>query len=109
MAEALVGAARSYVFDVVGALWASLQADDEPSPRQRALYRLSLTPAFTACVQAVDQIYHTAGGPALYAPHPLDRCFRDIHTINRHDIVWPQSYETVGRMLLELEPGAPFF
>jgi Acyl-CoA dehydrogenase, C-terminal domain len=35
-AEALVGSARSYAIDVIGDVWATLKAGDEPSRRQRA-------------------------------------------------------------------------
>ena len=108
-AEALVGSARSYFFDVMGDLWATLAVGHQPTAGQRARFRLSMTHLHGACVQAVDLMYKTGGGSSLYATHPLDRHFRDIHTLNQHVIVSPKTYESAGRMLLGLEPGEPFF
>jgi len=108
-AEALVGSARSYVFEVLGDLWAALVAGNQPSTGQRARYRLSMTHVHSACVQAVELVYKVGGGSSVYATHPFDRHFRDIHTINQHLAVSLKTYEVAGRMLLGLEPGEPFF
>lgn len=108
-AEALVGSARCYVLDVMEEVWDTLQANRSLSPEQRARYRLSMTHCFAACTEAVDLMYLTAGGTALYASHPLDRIFRDMHTINQHFSIGPKTYEGAGRLLLGLEPGLPMF
>ena len=103
-ADALVGSARGYIFDVVGDLWATLRTGDAPAPRQRARYRLCLAAACASCVEAVDLLYQVAGGTALYAPHPLDRALRDIHTLGQHAVFSPKTFETAGSLLLGLEP-----
>jgi alkylation response protein AidB-like acyl-CoA dehydrogenase len=108
-AEALVGSARAYVLAVVDEIWQTLLAGDEASERQRARFRLALAHSHAAAVEAVDLMYHTGGGSALYATNPLDRLFRDVHTINQHVIVAPKTYEQSGRVLLGLDPGVPFF
>ncbi len=108
-AEALLGSARSYLFEVMGDLWATLCAGDPPSPRQRAGYRLGMTHLTASCVRAVALMYKAGGGSALYAGHPLDRHFRDIHTLNQHVVVSQKTYQSAGRMFLGLEPGEPFF
>ena len=43
------------------------------------------------------------------AAYPLDRHFRDIHTLNQHVVVSQKTYQSAGRMFLGLEPGEPFF
>ncbi len=108
-AEALVASARAYVLAVVDEIWQTLLAGDDASEQQRARFRLALVHSHTAAVEAVDLLYHTGGGSALYASSPLDRLFRDIHTINQHVIVAPKTYEQSGRVLLGLDPGVPFF
>jgi len=105
-ADALVSGARGLVFDTVGDLWATLRAGDAPSPQQRARYRLCMAASCASCVEAVDLMYQVAGGTALYAPHPLDRALRDIHTLGQHVGFSPKAFETAGRMLLGLEPAA---
>lgn len=43
------------------------------------------------------------------AAHPLDRHFRDIHTLNQHVGGSQKTYQSAGRMFLGLKPGEPFF
>ena len=108
-AETLVGSARGYVFAVIEEIWETLVAGGLPDAGQLARFRLAIVHSHTAAVEAVDTMYHVAGGSALYAGHPLDRMLRDIHTINQHTIVSPKTYETAGRLLLGLDAGTPFF
>jgi hypothetical protein len=61
------------------------------------------------CTEAVDLMYQVAGGSSVYAKSPLDRIFRDIHTINQHATHQPKVFEAAGRMMLGLEPGMPLF
>jgi alkylation response protein AidB-like acyl-CoA dehydrogenase len=108
-AEALVGSARAFAYEVIADLWRTLLAGDAPSVRQRARYRLAITHAVQTAAQAVDLMYGAAGGSAVYAGSPLERQFRDIHTLAQHASLAPITLEPAGRMLLGLEPGAPFF
>jgi alkylation response protein AidB-like acyl-CoA dehydrogenase len=106
-ADGLVGGARGYVFDVLGDVWDTLVRGDDLTPQQRARFRLSLATACQMCVEAVDLMYQAGGGSSLYATSPLDRMFRDIHTINQHITHQPKVWEMAGRMLLGLDPGLP--
>ena len=106
-AEALVGAARAYVVDVLQDLWTTLVAGNAPSAAQRARFRLCITHAHTAGVEAVDLMYNMAGGTAVYAANPFDRLFRDMHTVNQHAVAWPKTFEPIGRLLLGLESRDP--
>ena len=108
-AETLVAAARGFAFDAMESIWESLVAGDAVSQRQYALYRLSVCNAYEACVQAVDLMYKTASGTSLYASHPLDRCFRDIHTASQHFVVSTKIVEAAGRVFLGLKPGVPIY
>jgi alkylation response protein AidB-like acyl-CoA dehydrogenase len=106
-ADTLVGGARGYVYDAVGEFWETLLQGDTPSLRQRARYRLSLAGAAQLCVEAVDLMYQAAGGSSVYATNPLDRLFRDAHTINGHITNSPKVCEVAGQMRLGVEPGRP--
>jgi len=108
-ADVLVGAARGYVVDAVGDLWATLQSGGQPSAVQRARCRLGIAQAASACVEAVDLMYQAAGATALYAPHPLDRALRDIHTLNQHVMYSPKTFQTAGSVLLGLEAAEPLW
>jgi alkylation response protein AidB-like acyl-CoA dehydrogenase len=103
-AETLLTSARAHAFDVVGDLWASLLDDRQPTDRQLALFT-TLTPhVFGVCVKVVHLIYKAAGGTAVYQKGPLDRCLRDILTMNQHVVATARTYEMGGRLLLGLEP-----
>lgn len=103
-AKALVSSARAYCLAVLADIMATARAGGEPSPRQRASFRLSV---FNAHAAAVDLMYHVGGGTSAYAASPLDRLFRDAHTINQHLVAAPKWHETTGRVFLGLDPGVP--
>ena len=47
-----------------------------------------------------DLAFAVAGASAVYAGHPLQRCFRDIHTANQHIAFAGQSFSAHGHALL---------
>jgi hypothetical protein len=49
---------------------------------------------------AVDFAYNTLGTPAVFASHPLERRFRDMHTITQHLQGRLPHLETVGAWML---------
>jgi indole-3-acetate monooxygenase len=107
--EASLGSARAFVFDVIEDIWSTLSAGRPVTSRQHALYRLAICHAYDAGVEAVDLMYKTASGTALYSRHPLDRWFRDIHTAAQHFVVSAKLSEAAGRVLVGLPPGVPSF
>ena len=56
------------------------------------------------CVDVVQLVFKAAGGTAVYQKGPLDRCLRDILTMNQHVVGTLRTYEMAGRLLLGLEP-----
>ena len=103
-AETLLTSARAHVFDVVGDLWASLLDGREPTDRQLALFTTLYPHSVGVCVDVVQLMYKSAGGSAVYQKGPLDRCLRDILTMNQHVVATARTYEMAGRLLLGLEP-----
>ena len=103
-AESLVRSARLFLFDTLDRLWRPLIARGEVTMEARAHVRLAASHAVTSAVQAVDLLYIGAGASALYTSCPLERAFRDVHTITQHIGVNPRVMETTGRVLLGLEP-----
>jgi hypothetical protein len=49
-------------------------------------------------------MYTAAGGTAVFASSPLQRCLRDVHAVTQHFFVAPQTYEMIGKILLGVEP-----
>jgi indole-3-acetate monooxygenase len=101
-AATLLGAARAYLFATVGDLWEALEAGREVAPRQRAEFQMVHTQVFAMCTEAVELLYKARGGSAVYAGNVLDRCLRDIVTMNQHVINSLRAYAMGGRILLGL-------
>ena len=55
---------------------------------------------------AVDLVYTAAGGSAVYAGSPLQRCLRDVHVATQHAMVNADVVELAGAALLG-EPVTP--
>ncbi len=104
-AEAIVNAARAYVFDAVGRLWDTLSAGNEPSDQEIAQGRLALVHAMHESVRAVDKVFHAAGTNAIYTRLPLERAFRDVHVAVQHGAALPSYFESAGKVLMGLKPS----
>ncbi len=83
-AEGALASARSFLFDTIARIWATACRGDEPDLGQRALVLLAANQAVRAGTEAVDRVFRLAGADAVYAHHPLQRCFRDIHVAGQH-------------------------
>jgi len=103
-AETLLASARAYYFDVMGDLWVTLLNGRQPSERQLALFTSAYPHIVGVCVDVVQLVYKAAGGAAVYQKGPLDRCLRDVLTMNQHVIGTSRTWEMAGRLLLGLEP-----
>jgi len=106
-AEALVGSAREFIFARIDEIWQTLLAGSQPTPKQRALYRVAIAHAHTACIEAVEGLFKAYGGGAVYSSSPFDRCLRDLLTINQHTMNSLKIYETAGRVLLGFDVRDP--
>ncbi len=106
-AEAIVSAARAYVFDAVGRLWEALCAGETPSDVTIAQGRLALVHAMHEAVRAVDKVFHAAGTNAIYTRLPLERAFRDVHVAVQHAAGLPGYFESAGKAFLGLRPSDP--
>jgi len=106
-AEALVRSARLFLFDSLDRLWSTVVATGEAPMEGRAHVRLGASHAVSSAVQAIDLLYLGAGGSSIYTSCPLERAFRDVHTITQYIGVHPRVMETTGRVLFGLEPDTP--
>jgi alkylation response protein AidB-like acyl-CoA dehydrogenase len=95
-ADALVHAARAFVWDSTAEVWAALCAGQSVGLRERTLLRLGMTHAVQSAAQAVDLVWAVAGSSPVYTRSPIERCFRDIHVATQHAAVGVFSYEMIG-------------
>ena len=108
-AEALVGSARAYLHDILAQVWDRVIVG-EPLPSElRARFRLACTNAATASVAAADLVYRAGGTDSVYTSSPVERFFRDVHTVTAHVAMRPSTLADGGALLLGQEPSMPGF
>jgi len=103
-ADTMLASVRAYYFGEMGTLWQTLVAGRPPSDVQMARFITTHAHIIGVCVDVVQLVYKAAGGTAVYAKGPLDRCLRDILTMNQHVAGSLRTYEMAGRVLFGLEP-----
>ncbi len=108
-AEALVGSARAYLYDVLEEVWDEVLDGETLTAGLRARFRLACSNASIASVSAVDRIYTAGGVDSIYASSPMERFFRDIHTVAAHVAMRPSGLADGGALLLGQEPSVPGF
>lgn len=110
LAQAEVGirAARTYLLHSVADIWKSISAGDKLSVDQRIVIRMASTNAIHRAREAVDFAYSAAGATAIFANHPLERRFRDIHTVTQQLQGRLSHFETVGAWMLGAEADLTF-
>src|SRR5262245_23856003 len=101
-AEAVLQAARAYLFDRVASATAAAE-QAAIAITERAGLRLAASHATASAATVVDRMYEAAGGTAVYAKSPLQRCFRDVHAVTQHIMVAPTAWELAGRVLLGVD------
>jgi alkylation response protein AidB-like acyl-CoA dehydrogenase len=106
-AEGWLRAARAYLFDSSDEVWRLGEAGAVFDREARAAARLASVTAVKLCIRAVDLVHEAAGMTAVHTSCPIERCWRDIHTISQHVILATSRYEVIGRILLGLDPGSP--
>jgi len=104
-AEALLSAARAYVFASLQTQWAKLERGATLTPKERADTVLSRQFAFQSGRKVTQMIYDTIGGAAVYAKNPFDRHLRDMTTACQHIVAQAKSIDGAGALLLGVDDG----
>ncbi|GAA1239786.1 acyl-CoA dehydrogenase family protein [Pseudonocardia alaniniphila] len=106
-AQAMVGAARSYVYDTVSTFWSVIVAGDEPSIRQRAHLAGLLVHTVSECRTAVRLLVDTVGSVAIQDECSLGRQMRDLDTIAQHTLGKSRMWEWAGAMYFGQNSPSP--
>src|SRR5215467_14190353 len=107
-AEVNLRAARSFVLQSMADIWKHLCAGASITVEQRIAIRLAATNAIHKGREAVDFAYNTAGATAIFENHPLERRFRDIHTVTQQLQGRLSHFETVGAWMLGADADLTF-
>jgi alkylation response protein AidB-like acyl-CoA dehydrogenase len=103
----MLQAGRSYLYEMTRELLQRAERREPIDMKMRGRVRLALTQATDFASQAADIAYRLGGGTSVYETSALQRCFRDVHAVTQHFMVASTNYETVGRIMLGLDPGTP--
>jgi alkylation response protein AidB-like acyl-CoA dehydrogenase len=107
-AEARLGAGRAYLLSSLEEIWRDVGLAGRLTLGQRARIRLAATHAIHEAREVAGWAYHTAGASAIFAGSGFERRFRDMHAVSQQVQGRHAHYETVGRVLLGLDPASPF-
>ena len=105
--EALVQAARAYLYEVADEMTAVVAAGRPVAEDLEARRRLACAHVGAACTEAVDRVFALAGSTPVYSGHRLERCLRDIHTAGQHLFCSPVWWEKTGQYYFGLGLGMP--
>jgi indole-3-acetate monooxygenase len=107
-AEVNLRAARSFVLQSMADIWKNLCAGATITVAQRITVRMAATHAIHKAREAVDFAYNAAGATAIFENHPLERRFRDIHTVTQQLQGQLKHFETVGAWMMGAEADLTF-
>jgi alkylation response protein AidB-like acyl-CoA dehydrogenase len=107
-AEVNLRAARSYVLQSMAEIWRDLSGGASITVEQRIIVRMAATHAIHKAREAVDFAYDTAGTTAIFENHPLERRFRDMHTVTQQLQGRLSHFETVGAWLMGADADLTF-
>ena len=107
--EAKLRGVRAYLYATLAEVWHALEAGQPLSGDHRLALRLAATWTIHQSAEVVDAAYHMAGATAIFHAQAFERRFRDIHAIAQQIQARDIHYETVGQILLGLDPDATVF
>lgn len=107
-AEVNLRAARGFVLQSIADVWTHLCAGSLITVEQRVTVRMAATNAIHKAREAVDFAYSAAGATAIFEHHPLERRFRDIHTVTQQLQGQLRHFETVGAWMMGVEADLTF-
>lgn len=108
-AWAEIGAARAYLHQSVRDAWDTVSAGRRLDQEQKVEIQLATAHANLTSAEAVDLLHDIAGATAIRNQYPLERHFRDIHTLTQHAFGSTSRLESSGRLMLGLESNWGFF
>ncbi|MCP5043312.1 MAG: acyl-CoA dehydrogenase [bacterium] len=106
-AECRLRAARLLVLDVFGETLEVARSGRELDLEERAAMRSAATYATEAAKEVVDFAHLMTGTTAVRSGHPLERCFRDMHTGTQHTFVGEDTYLQSAEVMLGERSESP--
>ena len=102
--EARWRSARYFLHAAADEALATIEEKGAMDLDQRTRLRLASTWAIQSSREIVNTLYHDCGSMAVFEENPFERRLRDIHTVAQQGQGRILHYETVGQVMLGLEP-----
>jgi alkylation response protein AidB-like acyl-CoA dehydrogenase len=102
--EAKLRSARAFLHTTWDTAFQHVEETGAQTAEDRAMIRLASTWAIQSSRDVVSTLYHAAGSVAIFEDRPFERRLRDIHTVAQQSQGRQLHYETVGQILLGMEP-----
>ena len=106
--EARLGAARAYLVETLTGIWASADEMAVIDVPARARVRLACALGIQTSEAVADYAYKAAGTDAIFLGTAFERRFRDMHTLSQQIQSRAAHFESVGQILLGIEPAGTF-
>ena len=107
--EAKLRAVRAYLYSALDEVWRALEAGSPLTTDHRLRLRLASTWTIHQAAEVTDAAYHMVGATAIFHAQGFERRFRDIHAIAQQIQARDIHYESVGQILLGLDPDSTVF
>lgn len=108
-AEGKLSAARAFFHAAFDEAWKIAVDDRFLEMEDRARLQLASSHAVLAAAEAVDLVHACAGTSGIRNEQRFQKHFRDAHVVTQHAYVSAARLESVGQIMLGLEPDWPFF
>ena len=103
-----IRSARAFLLQELATIWKEIGAGALLSLDHRIAVRGASTNAIHKAREAVDFAYNAAGATAIFESHPLERRFRDIHTVTQQLQGRLSHFETVGAWMMGVDTDLSF-
>ena len=109
LCEARIASSRAFLYATLEEMWETANRDGRLAPEQHPRIRLASTWAINQARDVVAAVYGAAGAAAVFNVNPFERRLRDMHAGSQQGQGRPLHFETVGQILLGLEPEGRMF
>ena len=103
-AEARLGSARAFILSELDDIWSEVVQTGRLEIAQRMRIRLATTYGIHEAKAVADMAYDAAGATSIFTGHPMERRFRDIHTVTQQMQGRKSHLQTVGAYILGHDP-----
>jgi indole-3-acetate monooxygenase len=108
VAHARLASMTSWLSQSIQESWDGCVANGKHGFDDRVTMRLASTYAIREATKVAQDVYTDAGATAIFAIHPFERRFRDIHAVAQQVQSNPQHLQTAGQYYLGLKPNTRF-